>query len=239
MTALAIARSELTLTLRNKAVAATAVFIPLAMGGWLAWNVESDAEVAGALAVSIALVMFALSGYTTATITLSARRKELFLKRLRSSTASDGAILAGMLLPPVLITVVQVAVIYAFLAYSAGGAPQSIPILVVAVVATTVMCAGAALLTSTFTKSAEQAQVTTLPFLLAFIAGGVWVVYAGMDDLEWLKRIAPGGAPAELISQGWTGMVWTDALPALAVLAVWTVAAVAAGLATFRWEPRA
>lgn len=236
--ALAIARSEFTLTLRNKAVSFTAIVIPLAVGAFLAWNVDSDPDSAGVLAVSIALAMFGLSAYATATTTLAARRKELFLKRLRSSTASDGSILTGLLVPSALITIVQVAVIYAFLAYSAGTAPTDYVILAVAILATTVMCAGAALLTSAFTKSAEQAQVTTLPFLFILIGGGVWAVTPFNENLEWLKRIVPGGAPGELIANSWWGTTWADMLPALGALVAWAVVMIVAGLAMFRWEPR-
>lgn len=234
----AIARSEFTLTLRNKAVATTAIFLPLAIGGLIAWTVEPDASAASIVAVSIALAMFGLSTYATATTTLAARRKELFLKRLRSSTASNASILSGLLLPSALISIVQITVIYAFLSYSSGTTPQSPFILVPAILITTALCSGAALLTSAFTKSAEQAQVTTLPFLFAIIGAGSWAALPVNEDLAWVKRILPGGSTGEIVAASWEGTTWADMAPAFGILIAWAAAAVIVGVKMFRWEPR-
>jgi len=211
---LAIARAELRMLVRNKAVAAVAV---------------------AGLQV---LVMLGIGVYATATTTLASRRKDLFLKRLRSGTLPDSAIFAGLLLPVALVAVVQIAIIFGVLATVTGVTPGNITLLGTGVVAAALMCVGVAMATSAVTVSAEQAQVTSVPFLLAILAGGIWVSSTGLDELTWIKRLAPGGAVSEVVSGAWAGMKWTDALPGLLALVGWATASAAAGLRFFRWEPR-
>lgn len=100
------------------------------------------------------------------------------------------------------------------------------------------MCVGAAMATSAFTRSAEQAQFTSLPLLGLILTVGIWVVATGIEDDGWIKRIAPGGAIAELIGGAWNGMAWSDAGAGLAALADWAGVGAAIGLRFFRWEPR-
>ena len=103
--------------------------------------------------------------YTTAVTTLASRRQNLFLKRLRSTAAGDAGILAGLLLPATVLALVQVAAILAVLA-AVTGRPAQVPLLAVAVLATTAMMLGLALATAGLTNSPEHAQVTTLPVSL-------------------------------------------------------------------------
>ena len=234
----AIAGSELRMLLRNKAVAALAVLMPLGIGLYAAFAEDRNAGGSSAVAGLQVLVMLGIGVYTTATTTLASRRKDLFLKRLRSGSLSDAAILAGLLLPLVVVAVAQVAIIFGALAAVTGVGPGNPAVLAAGVVAAAVMCAGVAMATSAVTVSAEQAQVTSLPFLFAIIAGRIWVSTTGLEDFAWVKRLAPGGAVSEVVSGAWAGMSWTDATPGLLALTVWAVAGTAIGLRFFRWEPR-
>lgn len=235
---LAIARAEVRMMVRNKAVAAIAIVMPLGIGLYAAFSDERNPGGSGAVAGLQVLVMLGIGVYATATTTLAARRKDLFLKRLRSGTLSDPAILAGLLLPVALVAIAQIAIILGILATVTGGTPGNVGLMGVGLVAAALMCLGVATATSAVTASAEQAQVTSVPFLLAILAGGIWVGSTGLDELAWIKRLAPGGAVSEVIAGAWAGMSWTEALPGLLFLVAWASAGAAIGLRFFRWEPR-
>jgi ABC-2 type transport system permease protein len=235
---LAIVRAELRMLVRNKAVAAVAILMPLGIGLYAAFSEERNPGGASAIAGLQVLVMLGIGVYATATTTLASRRKDLFLKRLRSGTLSDPAILAGLLLPVALVAVIQIGIIFGVLAAVTGVTPGNIGLLGIGVIAAALMCLGVAMATSAVTVSAEQAQVTSVPFLLAILAGGIWVSSTGLDELTWIKRLAPGGAVSEVVSGAWADMTWTDALPGLLSLVAWAAVSAAAGLRFFRWEPR-
>ena len=129
----AIARSEMTQLVRNRLVAASSLFIPLAFSAVLIFNRENF----GGTPVTAALILVtvtAMGTYITATTTLASRRQNLFLKRLRSTSAKDASILSGLVLPIALVNLVQAGVIVAIL--SVVGTP---PVGVVAVVAAVVV----------------------------------------------------------------------------------------------------
>lgn len=234
----AIARSELRMLARNKAVSAIAVLMPLGIGLYAAFSEDRNPGGSSAVAGLQVLVMLGLGLYATATTTLASRRKDLFLKRLRSGSLPDAAILAGLLLPLVMLAVAQIAIIFGALWAITGVTPGSPAVLAAGVVAAAVMCAGVAMATSAVTASAEQAQVTSVPFLFAIIAGGIWVSTTGLEELAWIKRLVPGGAVSEVVSGAWTGMSWTEATPGLLALALWATAGSVIGMRFFRWEPR-
>jgi ABC-2 type transport system permease protein len=94
--------------------------------------------------------------------------------------------------------------------------------------------AAVAMATSAVTVSADWTQVTSVPFLLSILAGGIWVSSTGLDEFTLIKRLAPGGAVSEVVSGAWDGMTWTNALPGLLSLVVRAVASAAAGLRLFR-----
>ncbi len=233
-----IARAELSMLVRNKAVAAIAVLMPLGIGLYAAFSNDRNPDGSSAVAGLQVVVMLGIGVYTTATTTLASRRQDLFLKRLRSGSLPDGAILTGLLLPLVLIAVTQIAIIFTVLIAVTGTKPSNPLVLLVGVTAAAVMCAGVAMATSAVTVSAEQAQVTSVPFLMALLAGGIWVSTTGLQELAWIKRLAPGGAVSEVIAGAWAGMSWGDAVPGLLSLTAWALAGATIGLRYFRWEPR-
>lgn len=236
--AVAIAGAELRMLVRNKAVAAIGVLMPLGTGLYAAFSTDRNPGGSDAVAGLQALVMLGIGVYATATTTLASRRKDLFLKRLRSGALPDAAILVGLLTPLMLVGVLQIAIIFGVLATATEDVPDNLALLVFGVAAAAMMCLGAAMATSAVTISAEQAQVTSVPFLLALLAGGIWVSSTGLDQDIWLKRLAPGGAVSEVVSGAWAGMAWSEAIPGMLALLAWATAGTALGLRHFRWEPR-
>ena len=92
-----IAQSELVQIFRNRAVLITNLIMPLAASAFFIYYRDGFTSI-GSLGYVAAILVFtvaAFSLYTTALTTLSARRQDLFLKRLRSTAAGDAAILSG------------------------------------------------------------------------------------------------------------------------------------------------
>ncbi|MEU8417917.1 ABC transporter permease [Amycolatopsis japonica] len=237
---LSIARSELIQIFRNRSVLITSFVMPLAISAFFVYQHEVFAEI-GSLGYIAAIVMFTVCAfglYTSAVTTLASRRQNLFLKRLRSTAAGDASILAGLVLPVTVISLVQVAVIMTVLGVVTD-TPANVGLLAVAVLASVAMMIGLGLATAGLTNSPEHAQVTTLPVSLGVIAVASWVGISGTDDLALLKRLLPGGSATELAVNAWNGGVaLTDSLLLLAPTLAWVVVAVVLATRLFRWEPR-
>jgi ABC-2 type transport system permease protein len=228
---LAIAHAELRIMIRNKAVAMVAVLIPIVVA--FAIGIAPTPNIAA----QAILFMLLIGIYVTATTTLSTRRRELFLKRLRSGAASDASVIIGLIAPAVVVTCAQVALMFGVASATAYALPRNVALLIIAVLAGAIMCAGMAFATSAFTKSAEAAQVTTMPFIIAAL-GGALLVTLQTTQFAWAGRLLPGGAIVELIVGAWKGTAWVNAWPALLALAAWTFIGVTAAARFFKWEPR-
>lgn len=232
----AIARSEMTQLVRNRLVAASSLFIPLAFSAVLIFNRENF----GGTPVTAALILVtvtAMGTYITATTTLASRRQNLFLKRLRSTSAKDASILSGLVLPIALVNLVQAGVIVAILSV-VGTPPVGGVAVVAAVVVLELMFVGAAIATAGLTNSPDHAQVTTLPLFVVALGASMWVGLTGTEELAGVKRLLPGGAVTELIIEGWSGMALHEAVSLLLPSLAFVVAAFAMAKSTFRWEPR-
>ena len=232
----AIARSEMTQLVRNRLVAASSLFIPLAFSAVLIFNRENF----GGTPVTAALILVtvtAMGTYITATTTLASRRQNLFLKRLRSTSAKDASILSGLVLPIALVNLVQAGVIVAILSV-VGTPPVGVVAVVAAVVVLELMFVGAAIATAGLTNSPDHAQVTTLPLFVVALGASMWVGLTGTEELAGGKRLLPGGAVTELIIEGWSGMALHEAVSLLLPSLAFVVAAFAMAKSTFRWEPR-
>lgn len=235
-----IAHSELTQILRNRSVLITSLIMPLASAAFFIYYRDVFAEIGslGYVAALLVVIVGAFSLFTTAVTTLASRRQTLFLKRLRSTAASDASILGGLVLPVLLIAIVQVSVLLAVFGI-VGEAPGSAAVLALAIVSTFVMLLALALATAGVTNSPEHAQVTTLPVSLGVLAVATWVGITGTESMMLLKRALPGGAATELVTEAWNGPIaWSDSLVLLAPTLGWVVVAIALASSMFRWEPR-
>lgn len=237
---LSIALSELIQIFRNRLVLVTSFIMPVAVSAYFIKQHETFADL-GSLGYIAAVVMFTVGAfglYTTTVTTLASRRQNLFLKRLRSTPASDATILSGLALPVTILAVVQVAGILAVLGSVAGG-PENVLLLVVAVLSTLVMMLALGLATAGLTNSPEHAQVTTLPVSLGALAIASWVGITGTEEMAMVKRLLPGGSATELVLNAWDGGVPVgDSLPLLLPTLAWVVVSIVLASRMFRWEPR-
>ncbi|HEX7309220.1 ABC transporter permease [Lentzea sp.] len=232
--------SELVQLFRNRSVLVTSFVMPIAVSAFFLYQHDLFTQI-GSLGYIAAIVMFTVTGfglYAGSVTTLASRRQNLFLKRLRSTAASDAGILTALVLPAAAIALVQVTVIMTVLAVVTE-APDDLPLLAAAVLTTAVMMVGLALATAGLTGSPEHAQVTTLPVCLGVVAVASWVGISGTEDLTLLKRLLPGGSATELVVNAWSGGVAVaDSLLLLAPTLAWVVVAAVLASRLFRWEPR-
>lgn len=237
---LPIAHSELVQIVRNRSVLLTGLIMPVLSAAFFVYNRDTF-EGIGSPGYIGAVIVFAIGGfslYATTVTTLAARRQDLFLKRLRSTTASDSAILSGLVLPISALSVVLVGAILGVYA-ALSSPPADVVLLAVAIVATLAMMLAFGLATAGLTSSPEQAQVTALPLSLGTVVVASWVGITGTDSLPLLKRLLPGGAATELIMNAWDGGIpLGDALALLAPTLAWVVVAVAVAFRVFAWESR-
>lgn len=230
---LALSRDEAILLLRNKAVATTSIVIPILIGVLVAFAGSTGGRAWSMMLAHLVTFALAFTVYFAVTASLAARREDRSLKRLCSAAVPVPMVLAGMLLPSVLIAMAQIVVFVGFAVV--GGAPTPNPLLLlVAVLGGTAMCVAAGLATSGRTASSEQAQVTTLPMLLALFAGATW----GSLVETPLVLLVPGGAVGDLLRRSVTDGSLFGALPALAALVGWTVLAGYLAYRWFRFQPR-
>ncbi|MCI9887969.1 ABC transporter permease [Micrococcales bacterium 31B] len=233
----AIALSELSMLSRNRVVAFSALLVPHVFGAFFVYRGGTMAGGGGAVAPIQVIMMSVMGVYVTATTTLAARRKTLFLKRLRSGTASDASVMTGLVAPIIAVNVVQVVVVLACLAVAVD-APALPAAVTLGVVLTQLLFAALAFATAGVTSSPEHAQYTTLPVFLVAVGVSVWVSATGLTDYTWLKLALPGGGVGHIVSAGWSGDWGVEATASVGLSLAWVV--VAAGLAwrMFRWEPR-
>lgn len=237
---LPIAHSELNQLFRNRSVLVTSLLMPMASSAFFIYN-RDVFERFGSLGYIGAVLVFTIAAfglYATTVTTLATRRQNLFLKRLRSTTAGDAAILTGLVLPIGAISLIQITAILAVFA-AIGDAPANAALVAVTVVTALAMMLALGIATAGVTNSPEHAQVTALPVSLGAIAVNSWVGITGTETLAWLKRALPGGSATELIVLAWNGPVpLGDALLLLGITLAWVLLATVLATRMFRWEPR-
>jgi ABC-2 type transport system permease protein len=248
----ALALSETRLMLRNRTVAVSSVFVPIAMGALFAYTFRSNLDDAAAAPVVYAslvaaqlAVVVGMTIYVTATQTVVARRHNLVLKRLRTSGISDAGLLVATLTPCVVIALVQLLLFVPFDLYIGVAGVVDPLALVLAALGGVVLALTAALATTVVTASPERAQITTLP--MVFVLLGAAIVAAVLPITGWWQALAavPGAAVGLLVRFAFLGGAWEPGagglpavVPALVAVVVWPVVFAVLARRSFRWEPR-
>ncbi|WP_128435393.1 ABC transporter permease [Streptomyces cyaneus] len=244
----ALARAELTLLGRSKGTLFAALFVPLVLpfSAQMAAKEMDLAEVGLTLGTVIlpASIGFSLlyAVYATLVAVYTARREELVLKRLRTGELKDTEILAGAALPAVATGLAQSLVLAVGCTVLLDvGAPRAPHLAVLGLLLGVVLCASLAAVTSSFTRTVESAQVTTLPVLfLSMIFSGMFVPLEVLPDrVASVCELLPLTPVITLVRGGWTGGLSAYEVigPVMTGLA-WAVLGVLAVRRWFRWEPR-
>jgi ABC-2 type transport system permease protein len=249
-----LARWNAVLLSRNRLTFFYAAVLPLAPLALL-FGGERGSEAVGANAVStvlLAAVLFPV--YYNVLSQFVNRRDELVLKRMRTGETRDGELIASIALPGFVIAVVVCALAVPLAAALGQRLPVNPVLYAGAVLAAAVMFTALACWTAAWTRSAESAQLTSLPVILLAAVGPLTVSVPEMSDaLRSILERTPGAAMAELVRVGWFGLdgpeaeattlsfadTWSQAGPPLLVIAAWTALAVTLAKRSMRWEPRA
>lgn len=244
----ALGRAELTLLLRNRTAVFTSLLMPLGFVLLLRTSFGSgDLEGSGLTANGMVMtggigVVLILVVYANMVATFVSRREELVLKRLRSGEPRDAEILAGTAAPSALLALLQVAMLLLAGALALDlAAPQRPDLLLAGLALALVTLTGLAAATAAFTRTAESAQITSLPLMMvSFVGSGLGVPLDALPDrLAAVCELLPMTPVMDLVRYGWLGAdSGAEPLRALGLAVVWAALAVFAVRRWFRWEPR-
>jgi ABC-2 type transport system permease protein len=242
----ALFKAELTLLSRNSVVVGTSVAVPIAIAIFVVVR-SDDGGVTGAgwsLPVSmLLLLMFGMSVYMTTTLALTARREDLYLKRLRSGEASDMVVLIGVLSPVILIGVLQCLLVVGVVALAGSTTPANPWLLLLAIILGITLAVTAGIATTGLVGSTQQADMASVPFFVVLLATGYWAGTSGAAGPSLAQSLSPGGAVFDVVRHAYdrgAGPLdgFTHAVRGLGVLAAWALFAMVTVRRFFRWEPR-
>ena len=248
-----LARWNAVLLTRNRLTFAYAAILPLTPLALL-FGGDRGSETVGANAIgTVFLTIMLFPVYYNVLSQFVNRRDELVLKRMRTGETRDGELIASIALPGFVVAVF-VGVLTVPIASALG---TRLPVNPVLYAGTLIVAAGMftalAYWTAAWTRSAESAQLTSLPIMLLAAVGPLTVSIPDMSDaLRSILERTPGAAMAELVRVGWFGLdgreaeettlsfaeTWSQAGQPLLVIAAWTAIAVALARRSMRWEPR-
>ena len=247
--AIALARAELRILARDRVAAFNVVVVPLVGAAYLVANPPAE-EIPGPLAAAAASVLLAV--FTSAAVvlksvmTLVQRREQHLLERWRLSGAAPIAILAGSLLPGVLLLACGVALMFPALAIALDAPPAQPAWLLLSAVLAIPIGATAATVAAAYARSTDGAAVVALPIFAALVGGAMWATSVPLAEITWRMRATGGGALTELVRIGWEGPPGGGGLvggvaaagPSLLVIVTLTVVLTVAAARTFRGRPR-
>ncbi|GAB6898788.1 ABC transporter permease [Kineosporia succinea] len=248
-----LARWNTVLLTRNKLAVTYALVMPLAPLLLLLMG-ERGAETTGASAIgSVLLLAVLFPVFYNILSQFVSRRDELVLKRMRTGEARDGELLAGIALPGIGIALL-VSAIAVPIAIAAGQmVPVNALLFALAAVLAVVMFAAFAYWTAAWTRSAEAAQLTSIPVIVLASLGPFVGGFPGLSDtVREAISLTPGAAMTELIRVGWFGLenadattstlafvdTWSAAGQPVVVMLFWTALALDLARRSMRWEPR-
>jgi len=251
---LALAAAETRLLLRNRTAVASSVLLPLALVaavGAITVSNGSTVDGPGLVATAIGVTLTFVTFYNLVT-TFVARREELVLQRMRTGELTDAEVLLGTAVPTLLVTVVQVALVaVGVAALGEWSTPVDVILPLVALLGGGALMVLLAAVSTSFTRTVEAAQFTTMPLVLtATMLSGLLIPLSEFpEQLAQIARFLPLTPVIELsrlglVGQTWDGHVvdtagaWAASPLPLAVLAGWLVGATLLARLVFRWAPR-
>jgi ABC-2 type transport system permease protein len=250
---LALAGAETRLLLRNRTAVVNSVLAPLLLVGLVpAAGLGGGGPLGPRLVVTSLTVTLVFLTYYNLVTTYVARREELVLQRMRSGELTPGEVLLGTATPTLLVTAVQVLLVLAGTAViGEWSAPADVVLPLLALLGGAALMTLLAAASTSFTRTAESAQITTLPLVvLASVTSGVLVPLSSLpEQVAEVLRLTPIEPVVELARLGLAGLTW-DGRPVdwagawaaapqpLLVLAAWITVAAVVAPRVFPWAPR-
>ena len=245
-----LARTNTLLMMRNRLTLSYALVIPLLPLGLLFVGERGNVDSASSTVATAVLMALMFPVYYNLLSMFVSRRDELVLKRLRTGEVRDTELVVSMALPGIAITVVVVLLTVVVGLVRGLPFPVNAPLLLIGVLMACAAFAALALWTASWTRTAEAAQMTSMPVVVLATAGVIKPLYP--ESVQTWVSLLPGSAVYDLLRIAWFGRPselgspksfdfvssWVEAGPAMAVLAGWTVLAIWLAKRSMQWEPR-
>ncbi|MFD0884276.1 ABC transporter permease [Streptosporangium algeriense] len=256
--AVRLAKLDLTLVFRNTTVLFTVLLLPLLMA-WLFTQTQGEATIEGAPAGLFVLtgvpgLIMGFAVFVNLVNSLTARREELVLKRLRGGQPSAAAVLAGSALGALALFLGQVVLLGVWIRRTEGALPANVPLMLLAAVLGVAVFGLLAAACSGLTPNAEMAQITVLPVLLLMMIGSpvAFPSNALSGPLGTISGLLPVTPVVKIMRSAFLGAdhytgsgralsaleQWTGALPSFGILIGWVAVTALLAKWLFRWEPR-
>ena len=250
---LALAAAETRLLLRNRTAVVNSVLLPLFLVAFVpVAGLGGDGPLGPRLAVTAVAVTLVFLTYYNLVTTYVARREELVLQRMRSGELAPAEVLLGTATPTLLVTVGQVLLVLAGTAViGEWSAPTDVVLPLLGLLGGMLLMTLLAAASTSFTRTAESAQITTLPLVVvASVTSGVVVPLQSFpEQTAEILRLTPIEPIVELVRLGLAGQTWDGRTVDLAgawaaapqpllVLAAWIAVAAVVAPRVFRWAPR-
>lgn len=248
-----LTRWNAVLLTRNRLAFVYAVVLPL-LPLLLVVLGERGSETVGAGAIT---TLFLVAGlfpvYYNVLSQFVSRRDELVLKRMRTGEARDAEMLVSIALPGAVSALAVMAIAVPIARAFEQPLPVNPLLYAGGAVLVVIMFTAFAYWTAAWTRSAEAAQLTSMPIIFLASFGPLGASLSGISDtLRELISLTPGAAMGELVRVAWFGLdgidaktstlsfaeTWGPAAQPLLVIAAWTVVAVVLASRSMRWEPR-
>lgn len=247
----ALSRAELRQFTRNPLLVIMALLFPAALP-LFAWIV-GDQSIGSTDSASEIFVLLALGFgifYPSLSMTVT-RRDEEVLKRLRTGESRDWEILTAIALPLAATMLLLSILMVTGLSTMSMFLPLDPPVphvwpvnallMALAMVFGIVCSHAVAMLTSSFTANAENAQITSMPVLMLLMFSQSSLRSGLPDALGQVLDATPFALAVDIVRAGWIGdgsfaSVFADSSTDLIKLAAWTVVLVWAAHKYMRWD---
>lgn len=239
----ALAKAEFTLLRRNTVQVMYAIALPLAVPLLfipLANNAEMDEQLGMVVALILAIGLVFVSYYNTLSAAVN-RREEQVLTRLRAGEVGDSTILTSLVTPGLFLGLVMSVGMFAVAVAALDlPIPTNISLLAACVIVTVVLFLLAGLVTAIYTRTAESAQITSLPVIMVLTVGPSLLTMRSLmnDRLATITEYVPTTAMADVMATAWFGADIADATKPMLILIGWVVATAMIVATKFRWSRR-
>jgi ABC-2 type transport system permease protein len=230
-----LAHANALLLLRNRLTLFYGLVLPLLPLGLLLAGDRGDVQTGAVVAVIVLVTAWLFSVFYNVLSLVVTRRDELVLKRLRTGEVTDLELLTGLALPSIATAVlVSAAVVGVGMALGLP-APTNPLLYTITVLAACGLFWAFAIWTAAWTRTAEAAQMTSMPVMLLAIVGTMQRTLP--DGVQRVVEYTPGAALDTLVRISWFDLSG-DLGRSLLVLAGWIVVAVVLARRSLQWEPR-
>ncbi|WP_193607651.1 ABC transporter permease [Nocardioides lijunqiniae] len=241
-----LARANVLLMTRNRLTLLYGLVLPLLPLLLLLTGDRGDTAIGASAVTSALLTALLFPVYYNILSLVVSRRDELVLKRLRTGETRDSELVVALSLPGVVIAVVLS--VLTLVVGLVGGlpTPANAPLYLLGMLVSSAMFVAFAFWTAAWTRTAESAQMTSLPVIALAVVGTMSAAFP-QRFAEIVER-TPTGALRELVDVSWFGEdgarsvgfvdSWAAAGEPILVLLGWTAVAVWLAARSLRWEPR-